>query len=111
MMEDNNSSLPGILLGELLSLNIDLNLIGNAGSNQIKSLEQFPKTLIDVTYFISQYMPRVTSHDIKIGLMIAVEIPYKRFIKKTLQSAREINQFLEGIFTICSKSCTSDFES
>ena len=111
MMEDNNSTLPGVFLGEVIGMFIDTNLIGFLFVNPRKSLDQFPKTLTDVNYFLTQYMARVLSYEVKIGLIIAAEAVYAKFLKKSLVSANEISSFFDGYLNICAKSCGNETET
>lgn len=111
MMEENTSSLPGELLGEILSLNIDVSLSGHYFTNQRKSLDQFPKTLNDINYFLTQYMSRVISHEVKSGLIQAADIAYEKYLKKSLISANELNSFAESLVNIACKSCCNEAET
>lgn len=109
-MEDNTSPLPGQLLGQILSINIDTKLLGGAFANSYKSLETFPKTLADVNSFTTQYMSRIPVYEGKIGLLIATDLVYANFLKKSLPTTHEITVFIDGLCQICAKSALGEFE-
>ena len=111
MMEENPSVLAGTLLGEILCVQIDPRLSGAHFSSSHKVLEQFPKTLAEVNFFLVQYMSRAVSIDAKIGLLIAGDLAYERFLKASLHSSHECTQLMEGLLLICARSWTTDFDS
>ena len=110
MMEDNTSLYPGKALGEILSMNIDASLQGHSFTNQRKSLDQFPKTLNDLNYLITQYMSRLSSHEVRIGLLIAADLVYKKYIKKSLASQAEVSAFFDSFIMIGQRISTSESE-
>lgn len=111
MMEDNNSNIPGLLLGEALSACIDSSISGPVFSNPRKALDQFPKTLMDINYFIFHHIARALPHEVKIGLILAADVSYQKFLKKSLVSVNEVQSFMESYVNLCSKSCTNDNET
>ena len=110
-MEDNPSVHSGVLLGELLSISIDTTLSGHSFTNQRKSLDQFPKTLNDVNYFITQYMARLSSHEVRVGLIIAADVTYKKYARKSLNGSQEVHCFVESLSGICTRISNSESES
>lgn len=110
MMEDNNSLHPGKVLGEILSINIDTSLQGHSFTNQRKSLDQFPKTVNDLNYLITQYISRLSSHEARIGLIIAAITVYQKHLKKSLPSQTEIGSFFESFVLIGQRISSNESE-
>lgn len=109
-MEDNTHEIFSEAIGELLSLQIDIKIeIKNTGN--LKKAETIPKTVLDAISTITQYYSRNPQFEAKAGLIKALDIVLKIFLKNSLQGNNEITVFMEHILAIPRHGLGNDYDN
>ncbi|CAG9321456.1 unnamed protein product [Blepharisma stoltei] len=110
-MEENTDSVFYSLLGELFALQIDPKFDWKTCSPSRRNMETYPKSIMDAIFYVTQYYSKNSQHEVKVGLIKALDIALKKFLKDSLHSTSDINTFLENIIGIPRLSIGNDYDN